>query len=642
MGFASPNTNLLNGQTVGEAPSLSSIYGEYDNGANIFTIYADFGGSTLSNAWSLQGSAIFVPGTGVETVNDSGALEGSIMYSGSMTNPNMIIEESTFYSGSADDQNTGFYSSGIPSGPGGLGGYGVSPGGGLSPVGYSATFSAYAGSANLYSNGTSLSYSGTYPSTSGYSFQQLAISSSNFNWSYVSGSTEYYAGNYDQLSTAISYQAGGSNSQGGHNPNIINSNGGIYFSSSTGMFASTQYIYWIRVRELPPNGVAPQVSGLSTSLPTESSTPTTSTTTLSQTPPTVSLYSPSLNGLAVTINGATLATTNGATVSSLNWNWGDGQETTGFFPQSHSYSLAGTYLITVTATDSNGLTKSASESVTVTISSFSGATPSSSKTTPTPSLVATPISSGTPSWAFNGAYAQFQTSYSFNGVSISDTVKYTVSNVNVNSQSLDLTVSYGGSASSFPSYTTSSSFTNPSPLAVSPSDLALLNVGKTPNDISGAQVTTGVSVNVPAGSFTTDEVKFPYSGTEWVEASSGLIVQTSGSIAAALIPGAAQSLQVQLQSTNIPTSGVSSSNVLLYAIIIIIVLVLAAVIGFLALKRRKSKRTRVESPQQKSQSTTAMDANAVQKLNKLKDMLDKGLITQEDYDKQKKMLLERM
>ena len=36
MGFASPSTNLLSTQTTGEAPQLSSTYGEYDNGDNIF------------------------------------------------------------------------------------------------------------------------------------------------------------------------------------------------------------------------------------------------------------------------------------------------------------------------------------------------------------------------------------------------------------------------------------------------------------------------------------------------------------------------------------------------------------------------------------------------------------------------------
>jgi len=39
IGFASNTTNLFNDNTTGEAPQLSSTYGEYDNGANIFNNY---------------------------------------------------------------------------------------------------------------------------------------------------------------------------------------------------------------------------------------------------------------------------------------------------------------------------------------------------------------------------------------------------------------------------------------------------------------------------------------------------------------------------------------------------------------------------------------------------------------------------
>jgi len=48
MGFASNTTNLFNGVTVGEAPQLSNIYGEYDNGKNVFLYYTNF---TNLNGW---------------------------------------------------------------------------------------------------------------------------------------------------------------------------------------------------------------------------------------------------------------------------------------------------------------------------------------------------------------------------------------------------------------------------------------------------------------------------------------------------------------------------------------------------------------------------------------------------------------
>jgi hypothetical protein len=48
MGFASPPTNALNGQTTGEAPQLSPTYAQFDNGASIFpTFYESFAGVRL-------------------------------------------------------------------------------------------------------------------------------------------------------------------------------------------------------------------------------------------------------------------------------------------------------------------------------------------------------------------------------------------------------------------------------------------------------------------------------------------------------------------------------------------------------------------------------------------------------------------
>jgi hypothetical protein len=42
MTFYPTTDNVLNNVTTGEAPSLSLNYGEYDNGANVFIVYADF------------------------------------------------------------------------------------------------------------------------------------------------------------------------------------------------------------------------------------------------------------------------------------------------------------------------------------------------------------------------------------------------------------------------------------------------------------------------------------------------------------------------------------------------------------------------------------------------------------------------
>jgi hypothetical protein len=52
MHFAAIATNMFNGATIGEAPQLSSVYAEYDDGANIFNFYDNFAGTTLNSHWS--------------------------------------------------------------------------------------------------------------------------------------------------------------------------------------------------------------------------------------------------------------------------------------------------------------------------------------------------------------------------------------------------------------------------------------------------------------------------------------------------------------------------------------------------------------------------------------------------------------
>lgn len=54
MGFANLTTNLLNNQTTGEAPQLSSTYAQYDNGASVFNNY--FAGDSLTG-WTVAGTA---------------------------------------------------------------------------------------------------------------------------------------------------------------------------------------------------------------------------------------------------------------------------------------------------------------------------------------------------------------------------------------------------------------------------------------------------------------------------------------------------------------------------------------------------------------------------------------------------------
>jgi hypothetical protein len=60
MNFMPGNVMSASGPT-GEAPQLSGTYGQYDNGANVFSFYDNFAGTSLNNSkWNLLGGSVTV------------------------------------------------------------------------------------------------------------------------------------------------------------------------------------------------------------------------------------------------------------------------------------------------------------------------------------------------------------------------------------------------------------------------------------------------------------------------------------------------------------------------------------------------------------------------------------------------------
>ena len=131
IGFASTNTNLFNGKTVGEAPQLSPIYGEYDDGANVFNFYSDFKGTSLNTTkWIDGGTGTNCGGTvvsgggpgviinnGLSISTDSSTDWGGIISSKGFTPPAIFETDTISLSGvasgiaegTANNLNAGMY-----------------------------------------------------------------------------------------------------------------------------------------------------------------------------------------------------------------------------------------------------------------------------------------------------------------------------------------------------------------------------------------------------------------------------------------------------------------------------------------------------------------------------------------------------
>ena len=371
-----------------------------------------------------------------------------------------------------------------------------------------------------------------------------------------------------------------------------------------------------------------------------------STTTVNlqkSSPPTISNLSVTANGMIATLY-ANVAPSSGNTIDHTTIAWGDGIVTpNGLTSYTHTYSQSGTYTITLTAYDNAGQSNSATTSVTMLANpTMTNPTQSSAsnlpQTNPTTNSNPSPSSKNSPQtkppFAFNGAYANYQITYSIAGNSASIPVSYVINNVDDSSQTFTFAQNFGSYLSVLSLSSVTGNFYNPSPFpVVATQDLNMLNQGNIPQDMQGATVVKDVSISVPAGTFTTDEITL-YGSTRWIDENSGLIVQQSGSFLGAVAPSLLSG-SMQLEKTNIPTSGSPFGN-MLYLIIIPIV---AAGGIFFVIKKRKAKTTiqpKINEPVKEKVKENPLN---IEKIEKLKKLLDSGLITREDFDEQKRKLL---
>jgi hypothetical protein len=91
LGFAPTSTNLFNTNNIGEAPQLSSTYGEYDDGANIFNNYWNFAGTSLPSGWTVPSSSNYQVDNGFIPEPSVGST--TAVYNGSIEETNSIIAE---------------------------------------------------------------------------------------------------------------------------------------------------------------------------------------------------------------------------------------------------------------------------------------------------------------------------------------------------------------------------------------------------------------------------------------------------------------------------------------------------------------------------------------------------------------------
>jgi len=207
---------------VGEAPQLSSTYGQYDNGNYVFLFYDNFAGTSLNTSkWSS-----FTGGRGASiTVNNGITINGGSSYAGVITlsgfNPPSTIADIYITYASSDWPVIS-----------------MTIGNSASSSGYFAEWS-----------GTSVGplYQGSYAysltGVGGYTWNYPAIVSESWQTS----KWQIYGSNYTYTGESLTTYSLPSSVYYGF--------GSVYYSSN-----GTITVQWIRVRSYPPNGVMPSIS----------------------------------------------------------------------------------------------------------------------------------------------------------------------------------------------------------------------------------------------------------------------------------------------------------------------------------------------------------------------------------------------
>jgi hypothetical protein len=275
--FASLTTNLLSssGTTgIGEAPQLSPTYGEYDDGASVFSLYSNFydtlaGYSAKIFIGNFAPTPTTSPYNSVELLDNSGGVGAYILSPNNISLGNYILQTYWSYSGYADgfsvslwgNPNTTYYGGGGDS-PGMSNGltyhYEFYTGGGTPPSGNpneAAVFSLNNNDNGPFITSAPASSGGTY-----YVYSQIAF----YNIGSDSGTVAIYSNATTSVSTpnniapaelySPTYQSIANFSS------IPLSASPILFGAGSGAYFSYVYIYWALMRAYPPNGVMPSVS----------------------------------------------------------------------------------------------------------------------------------------------------------------------------------------------------------------------------------------------------------------------------------------------------------------------------------------------------------------------------------------------
>jgi hypothetical protein len=224
---------------AGANPLYTSTYGQYDNGANVFSFYRNFAGTTLDSSWSVPSGASLSQNNGLTVSVTARYNQYFVTYNYTITLP-AVIEGYVYYNPYTSGGYTN-YMFGI--------GMNTQSGAGNSQMGNGVVGVICNPNYCKDSNGTVTNMTVQEPFVNTYLSTAVPEGNSAFGphiWSLAL--TSSYASFTDSLHTL----------SGSYSAPTTSGYYAFYFSNNNqGKIAS---LNWIRVRTYPPNGVMPSIS----------------------------------------------------------------------------------------------------------------------------------------------------------------------------------------------------------------------------------------------------------------------------------------------------------------------------------------------------------------------------------------------
>jgi len=234
------SSTALDGVYTGEAPQLSSTYGQYDNGANVFTNYWNFAGTSLPSGWTSYATTSGGPTYSVNNgliesgTSTNGSLEAIHVYTSSTYTPSIL---EAYVSNPINPYATGT----------------------AFKFGYATTSPASGGDSGTqdwYAYG----FEDTVQEQTLYILEKVVSGSEtilgSINNLLSEGVFSLYwpaTGNEEGTFNYINYTISSTDSSLAHSPSYIDLK-----MENTQVYVNREVIYqWVRTRAYPPNGVMP-------------------------------------------------------------------------------------------------------------------------------------------------------------------------------------------------------------------------------------------------------------------------------------------------------------------------------------------------------------------------------------------------